>query len=265
MHLELFRQQPEGDPQSIHPTPLLFVHGAWHDSWCWQERFLPYFVQHGYTSYTFDQRGHGKSEGGKRLRWTGIANYVADVEQITRQLDRSPVLIGHSMGGLVVQKYLEAHQSPAAVLLASVPPSGVLRTTLSIARRHPLAFLKANATLQLYPIVGTPARTREAFFPRDMPDEEIQRYFTHIQNESYRAFLDMMVFSLPRPKRVKTPVLVLGAECDTIFTPNEVRATARAYQTEATIFPMMAHDMMLGHGWQDVAEYILRWLNERGI
>ncbi|HEY6542657.1 MAG TPA: alpha/beta fold hydrolase, partial [Ktedonobacteraceae bacterium] len=250
---------------STHPTPLLFVHGAWHGSWCWKEHFLPYFAQHGYASYTFDLRGHGTSEGGKRLRWTRIANYVTDVEQITRQFDRPPVLIGHSMGGLVVQKYLETHHAPAAVLLASVPPTGALRTTLSIMRRHPLPFLKANATLKLYPIVGTPALTREAFFPAGMSEEEVQRYFTLIQDESYRAFLDMMVFSLPRPKRVKTPMLVLGAECDTIFSPKEVRATARAYHMEATIFPSMAHDMMLGNGWQNVADHMLRWLNERGI
>jgi pimeloyl-ACP methyl ester carboxylesterase len=265
MHLELFSQQPEGDPQSAHPTPLLFVHGAWHGSWCWKEHFLPYFAQHGYASYTFDLRGHGASEGGKRLRWTRIADYVADVEQVARQFDHQPLLIGHSMGGLVVQKYLETHQAPAAILLASVPPTGVLRTTLSIARRHPLPFLKANATLKLYPIVGTPALTREAFFPADMPDEEVQRYFALIRDESYRAFLDMMVFNLPHPKRVKTPMLVLGAEYDTIFTPKEVRATARAYHTEATIFPSMAHDVMLGNDWQDVADHMLHWLNERGV
>ena len=265
MHLELFTRQPEGDPQSFHPTPLLFVHGAWHSSWCWNEHFLSYFTQHGYASYTFDLRGHGKSEGQQRLRWTRIADYVADVEQITRQLERPPVLIGHSMGGLVVQKYLETHDAPAGVLLASVPPSGVLRTTLSIARRHPLAFLKTNATLKLYHIVGTPALSREAFFSANMPDEHVQRYFTLIQNESYRAFLDMMVFSLPRPRRVKTPLLVLGAECDRIFTPKEVRATARAYNTEAAIFPSMAHDMMLGDDWQSVADHVLHWLAERGI
>jgi pimeloyl-ACP methyl ester carboxylesterase len=265
MHLELFTQQPEGDSQSTHPTPLLFVHGAWHGSWCWNEHFLPYFAQHGYASHTFDLRGHGKSEGEKRLRWTRIADYVADVEQITRQLDRPPVLIGHSMGGLVVQKYLETHSVPAAVLLASVPPSGALRTTLRIARHHPLPFLKANGTLKLYPIVATPALTREAFFPERMPDAQVQQYFTYIQNESYRAFLDMVVFSLPRPERVKTPVLVLGAECDTIFTPAEVQATARAYHTEATIFPSMAHDMMLGDNWQDVADHIAHWLTKSGL
>src|SRR5207237_10428375 len=48
MHLETLTKLPESNAR---PTPLLFVHGAWHDAWCWAEHFLPYFAQHGYISY----------------------------------------------------------------------------------------------------------------------------------------------------------------------------------------------------------------------
>ncbi len=85
-----------------------------------------------------------------------------------------------------------------------------------------------------------------------------------MQNESYRAFVDMIV-NLPRPKRVKTPMLVLGGGRDTIFTRKEVEATGRAYSTQAEIFPNMAHDLMLDHGWEDVAKRILGWLEEQKI
>ena len=131
--------------------------------------------------------------------------------------------------------------------------------------RHPVAFLKANTTLKLYPIVGTPELTREAFFSADMHEEKVRGYHHRIQNESYRAFLDMLLLKLPRPKRVKTPVLVLGAANDTIFSNNEVHASAQAYQTKAEIFDDMAHDMMLEAGWQSVADRMLRWLDERGM
>ncbi|MBI5715520.1 MAG: alpha/beta hydrolase, partial [Chloroflexi bacterium] len=47
MQLELITRQPASNPR---PTPLLFVHGAWHGAWCWAEYFLPYFAQHGYVS-----------------------------------------------------------------------------------------------------------------------------------------------------------------------------------------------------------------------
>ena len=233
---------------------------------CWAEYFLPYFAEQGYRSHAIDLRGHGKSEGANRLRWTGITHYVSDVGQAIDQLEEPPVLIGHSMGGLVVQKYLESDSKiPAAVLLASVPPAGAMRTTLNIAMRHPAAFLKANATLKLYPIVGTPELTREAFFSADMHEEKVRNYYHRIQNESYRAFLDMMLLKLPRPRRVKTPMLILGAANDTIFSNHEVKASAQAYRTQAEIFDDMAHDMMLEAGWQSVADRILSWLEERGM
>jgi pimeloyl-ACP methyl ester carboxylesterase len=262
MNLDIVTRQPESQS---HQTPLLFVHGAWHGAWCWIEHFLPYFAQHGYVSHAFNLHGHANSKEADHLRWTSIAQYVSDVAQVVNQLETPPVLIGHSMGGLVVQKYLESHQLPAAVLLASAPPRGVLRTTLSIVGRHPLPFLKANLTLKLYPIVGTPELTREAFFSANIPQEKLQDYFARIQNESYRAFIDMMLLNLPRPKKVKTPMLVLGAGRDTIFNRKEVEATARAYNTKAEIFPNMAHDMMLEDGWQAVADLMLNWLNEKGI
>jgi pimeloyl-ACP methyl ester carboxylesterase len=243
-----------------HPAPLLFVHGAWHGAWCWDVHFLDYFAKHGFAAHAVGLRGHGGSEGREKLRWTGLARYVEDVETVAQALPSPPVLIGHSMGGLVVQKYLERHSSPAGILLASVPPRGVLATTLRIAARHPFIFAKTNLTLSLYPIVSTPALARQAFFSKGLADEEVERYWQIIQDESYRAFLDMLAFQLPAPRKVKAPMLVLGGERDTIFQPAEVEATARAYNTEPRIFPGMAHVMMLEPQWQAVADFMLEWL-----
>ncbi len=75
----------------------------------------------------------------------------------------------------------------------------------------------------------------------------------------------MLAFDLPYPQRVQAPMLVLGAQGDRIFTPREANATASAYKTTASVFPHMAHDMMLEAGWQEVADAILTWLAERGI
>jgi pimeloyl-ACP methyl ester carboxylesterase len=262
MNLEVISKQPISSPR---PSPLLFVHGAWHGAWCWAEHFLDYFAAHGYAAYALSLRGHGTSEGRGRLRWTSLSDYVADVIQIAGQLPKPPVVIGHSLGGAVVQKYLETHAAPAAVLLASVPPAGVLATTLRIARRHPMEFAKTNILLSLYPLVGTPTLTRESFFSPSMSDNQVLSYFALIQDEAYHAFLDILAFNLPRPKRVNTSMLVMGAVNDTIFHPDEIEATARAYRTQAVIFPDMAHDMMLDTGWQTVADGISAWLNEKGI
>ena len=249
--------QPSGEP------PLLFVHGAWHGAWCWDVHFMDYFVRQGFTVHAVSLRGHGKSEGREKLRWTRIAEYVEDVVAVAQSLPKPPIVIGHSMGGLVVQKYLELHPAPAAVLLASVPPSGVLATTLRLTRRHPLIIAKVNLTLSLYPLVASPSLTREAFFSDSLPAAQVQAYWERMQDESYLGFLDMLAFNLPRPEEVKTPILVLGASKDTVFSPAEVEATARAYNTKADIFNDMAHDMMLEPKWESVAERISDWLKGR--
>jgi pimeloyl-ACP methyl ester carboxylesterase len=261
MQLELLHR----DPAHARPTPLLFVHGAWQGAWCWDEHFLAYFAERGYPAYALSLRGHGTSEQPERSRRVTIADYVADVTQVASQLPSPPIMVGHSMGSLVVQKYLETHTAPAAALLAPTPLGGALRSTLNVARKHPFRFLYANATESLYPLVATPRLCRELFFSPEMPADQVRAYAKRMQNESYRAFVDMIGLTLPRPRRVKTPMLVLGAERDAIFTPREIAATAHAYRTQPRIFPKMAHAMMLEARWQDVAYAILAWLRERGM
>jgi alpha-beta hydrolase superfamily lysophospholipase len=77
--------------------------------------------------------------------------------------------------------------------------------------------------------------------------------------------LEAAFLRLPRPNKIKTPLLVLGAEDDRVFTVAEQRRTARAYRTDAVIYPDMAHDMMLERGWNSVADQILSWLLSRGL
>lgn len=260
MKLEIISRYPLNRQ---HPAPLLFIHGMMHGAWCWDVHFLDYFAQHGFAAHAVNLRGHGNSEGKKNLRWTRIADYVQDVTSAVRQLGCSPFLIGHSMGGFVIQKYLEDHDAPGAVLLSSPSPAGVLPTALRIARRHPLAFVKINLTFSLQPVIATPELAREAFFSADVPEDQLFTYWKQMEDESYMALLDMVVFDRPTPSKVKTPLLVLGAGQDNMLRQREIEATAKAYHTQAEIIPDVAHNSMLEQHWQKVAERILIWLNDR--
>ncbi len=256
-HLEVIVRKSESPTDR---PPLLFIHGMWHAAWYWDVHFLPYFAQNGYDAYAMSLRGHGESEGRERLRWTSLADYVADVATVVDELEALPVLIGHSMGGMILQKYLETHPAAGVVLLASEPPGGLIPATLRIIRRHPLAFLKANLTLSLYPVVDTPEKCRDLLFSKHLDEARLMTYFERIQDESYRVYLDTLFLNLPRARPMETPMLVLGATEDKAISVKEVHATARAYDVEAEIFPDMGHNMMLEPGWRQVAERILRWL-----
>jgi pimeloyl-ACP methyl ester carboxylesterase len=257
----------KGSATESHPVPLLFVHGAWHAAWCWNEHFLAFFADRGYHALAVSLRGHGASPGRERLRWTGLQEYVGDVAETVAQLPTQPVLVGHSMGGFVVQKYLEHHTAAGAILVQSVPPTGVLGATLRIARHHPIQLVKVNVSLRLAPLVDTPELVRDLFFSASTPDKQVNWCQQQVQDESYRAFLGMLALDLVRTKRVnRVPMLVLGAEDDTIIvSQRQIRRTAAVYGTEAEIFPDMGHNMMLEPGWQAVAERIDGWLTTRGL
>lgn len=262
MDIELLSQHPDGATQS---PPLLFVHGAWHGAWCWQEHFLPYFAEHGYDAYALSLRGHADSACDKPLRWVRICDYVADLVQTVNTLSRLPVLIGHSMGGTIVQKYLEEHPAAGAVLLASNPPSGVIGTTLRIALRFPLAFLKANLTLSLYPIIATPERAKALLFSSEVSDRALESFHQRLQDESFLAFLDMLILNLPTAREHQVPGLVLGSKSDAVISPTAVQATGRALGTEAVLLSGLGHDMMLEPQWRQAADHILDWLRQKDL
>jgi pimeloyl-ACP methyl ester carboxylesterase len=255
----------KGTLTSAHPTPLLFVHGAWHAAWCWDEGFMDFFVDNGYRAVALSLRGHGSSPSDKPIRAVSTADYVDDIAEVARTLPTPPVVIGHSMGGYLVQKYLEAHAAPAAVLLASVPARGLTSFLVRWTRRQPWLMTKALVTGDTLCIFNSPDVVREKFFSPHTPEDDVVRCKARLQRESRRMTIDASVLHPPRPDRVKTPVLVVGAGHDGCFTVDEVRATARAYGSEAVEFPEMGHDMMIERGWPDVAEMIRCWLAERAI
>jgi pimeloyl-ACP methyl ester carboxylesterase len=258
MKLEIISRYPSADTR---PTPLLFVHGALHGAWCWDVHFLDYFARAGFAAHAVNLRGHGHSEGRDKLRWTRIADFVDDLSNTARQLPTPPVLIGHSMGGFIIEKYLEDHSAPGAVLLTTPPPTGLLGAALRIARRHPLIFAKINLTCSLFPLVRTPELAREAFFSEDLPEEELLQYWGKMQDDAFLGFLDMVMLDLPKPSNTGIPMLVLGAARDNMLQRSEIQATARAYSTEAEFLADVAHNLMLELRWQVAAERILVWLN----
>jgi pimeloyl-ACP methyl ester carboxylesterase len=252
------------DKGSRSAVPLLFVHGGWHGAWCWDDHFLDYFASAGYRAVSLSLRGHGASPAPKPLHKVSIADYLADVRSVADDLGGAPVLIGHSLGGFVVQRYLEEHDAPAAVLVGSVPPQGVLTLALRVWRRRPSMTMEAWSDRTLLKFLATPALAREYLFCADTPEAVVESCRQRAGAESVRAAMTDPMLRRVRTRRVRTPMLVLGAEHDGFVSKSEVRATARAYATEPEFFDM-GHNMMLEPGWADVAGRIHAWLQSRDL
>ena len=258
MKLEVISRRPAG---TAHPTPLLFVHGAYSGAWVWDQHFLPYFAARGYAAHAVSLRGHGRSEGKERLLFARLRDYVADVEQVMASLDRPPVLIGHSMSGLVVQKILHRQPVPAAVLMASSPPHGMIPSMFGMAFTNPGLFRELALVQAFGPDSVDGMNVRQALFSDDTREEDVVRYMHRFQPESTLIVLDLMNLDLPpSTPSLDVPVLVLGAADDRFVFAGAIAATAATYRTEAEIFPKMAHAMMLDHRWAKVADRIAAWL-----
>jgi pimeloyl-ACP methyl ester carboxylesterase len=238
--------------------PVVLVHGAWHASWSWTEHWAGYLAENGYTSHALDLRGHGDSPG--PLAGSSITDYVEDLEAVVGDLDEEPVIVGHSMGGFVTQHFMMRNRARGAVLVASVPIHGAAPATVRVAKKHTAAFVRSNLTLHLGHIMKDHDRAKDLLFSPDTPHEHSHKHVQRTQNESYVAFLGML-FKRPKPHLVKDRVMVIGAEHDGLFRPDEVRSTATAYGTDATIIDATGHNMMLDTRWEEPAEHVVDFLD----
>jgi pimeloyl-ACP methyl ester carboxylesterase len=257
-HLEVITRHPSNP---VHSTPLLFVHGAFSAAWVWDENFLPFFAEHGYQAHALSLRGHGRSVGHDRKVPTRLRDYVADLAQVAGSLPRPPLVIGHSMGGMVVQHYLQRHSVPGAVLMASVPPHGLLGSMLGMMTAYPNLY-REMANVQVHGPMGSSIRVvRRALISDTTPPFVLERYLTRFDPEPVSVMFDLLGGDLPPSlPRVSVPVLVLGAVNDPFVFRDAVEGTARSYRTRAEFFPLMGHAMMLDGRWEQVARRILLWL-----
>jgi pimeloyl-ACP methyl ester carboxylesterase len=205
-------------------------------------------------------RGHGASEGRARLTWTSIAEYVADLEQVIEQIGRTPMLVGHSMGGFVLQHYLTHHDAPAAVLMASASHRGLSwRWVSGFVRKNRARVAQAVCARSALPLLNSPDML-PYWFVANLPTERLRHYATLVQDESLRATWDMLGGNLPRPGHVDTPTLVLAAGNDRLLSPAEVYGLAHAYRADLEVVSGVGHVMMLDAGWQRAADRILEWM-----
>lgn len=245
-HREVLTRLPEtptGRP------PILFVHGATQGAWSWDRYWMPVAAEQGWACHAVSLRGHGASRGGPHT--ATISDYVEDVMQVIVRLPCPPVLVGHSMGSLIVQRILATYPAPAGVLVTPLGLRHGLRTGLSVARRHPLDFLGGLAGRPV------PARSDYQFIERQ--GEEAERLVAESVPESPLAQYAILLPRRARPARA--PVLVLASGADALVPVIDVVRVARHYGTRAHVFLGMGHGLMLERRWHQPLQVMLDWLD----
>lgn len=251
----------------MHAPSILLVHGAWHGAWCWERQFAPWLRERGHPVETLDLPRHGQP-GPRRIGFPSIRDYVDAVESTVERSAQPVIVAGHSMGGFVVQKLMERRPAnlAGAALFAAAPPQGVLGVVLHLLQTRPIDLLRSVAGLDLYHLVREPRFAQAMFYSAGLDAQTVRQYWQPLQNESFRAFLDMLLLDLPRPSRADPalPKWIVGGELDRIFPPEVVHRTARSYGVDAHLYAGMAHNLMLDKGWQDVAADFSTWVQGIG-
>jgi len=259
--------EPKAAPREA--PPLFFVHGAYVGGWCWAENFLPYFAALGYRAHAIDLCRHSRG----RLRFTphaSLSDYIEEIETSIASLGESPVLIGHSMGGYLVQQYIAQRFAPAAVLMASVPPQGLLPSTAWLALTNPLLFqqiqlLQWFGPQTVFALYGVEGGRRPLFSPH-LAEKKVREYVARAQLESPQAIIEM---SLPLGAQTQASsemkTLVMGASLDSLIPAAAIHSTARAFDTQAVFVDELGHAMMLDHHWLNAATMVENWLHEQGM
>jgi pimeloyl-ACP methyl ester carboxylesterase len=258
MKLELIEAKPD---RRAYPHPLLFVHPLGHAAWYWEENFLRYFAAQGFHCFAMSLRGHGQSEGKDHLRWASTKDYLADIAAAAAQLPARAVLVGDSLGGMLVRKYLEKNAPPAAVLLSPASQRGAWHFSLKVLRKHPLLFLQLNTTFHVKPLYSTPQLYREVFCGDQLPEGLVKKYQSKTDNDSYRMYTELLL-GLAEPKRyaAQTPVLLLTGSEDRTFPKSSYDKIETQLGAKRVELPGLPHEMALDTHWQLAADSIIQWL-----
>lgn len=243
-------------------TPILFVHGMWHAAWCWNENFFEFFERRGLAAHALNLRGHGgRPRGPRSLRWTSLSDYVEDLCEAISRFRHKPILVGHSLGCLLVEVCLERIRPPAAVLLAPTRHDIFRRSTVGFLQRHPLRCVELILRGSMRPVVATPQLGHEMLFSPAHPADQVRLYCSRLQDESFRVATELLFGIGPHPTTSPgTRVLVLGASSDRAVSQEAVESVASSHGTHAEFFAGMGHDMMLEPNWETVANRICDWL-----
>ena len=254
---------------------LLLVHGICVGAWVWEEHFMPYLADAGFEVHALSLRGHGGSEGRERLNEWRLADYTEDLRQAAAGLaDRPLVVIGHSLGGAVLQDWLRTGGNrggngggklAGAALLASVPPWGLAYSAWRMLLSAPDLFQ------QLLRLDGKsaagldPAIMRRNLFSDDLPDATYARFMARVHGESRHVGVELQGWRpfAPAPWQAP-PMFVLGGGADRFIAANAVRGTAAYYGVLPTLVPRLAHALMLEPRWEDAAQPLCDWLLRLG-
>jgi len=201
---------------------LIFIHGMWSNADVWKN-YIKYFEARNYPCKAINLKE------GLNLKDACFDDYVAKIRNIASKDD---VLIGHSMGGLVVQKVAEKIHVKGGIAICTAPPKGIkfgnFGMTLSSLQYLPKILLKK------------PFKPSYSFLKKYIlnciDEEEARKIFYTVEAESPRVAYELAMNKISVDERkVKSPLLFIAMKDDKASPPEMVEKVAKKYNAEFVV------------------------------
>lgn len=259
--------------------PIVFIHGLWMHRSSW-DPWMQFFNEKGYETHNPPWPGDSATVAECRANPHAIANRgiieIADsYEKYIKTLSAPPILIGHSFGGLLTQILLCRGIANAGVAIDPAPIKGVWQL--------PFSALRAS-----FPVLGNPFNFTKAVsltfnqfcygFANAIPKDEAREIYDRYTIPAPGRPLFQVATATFNPNAeskantkntTRGPLLITGGGKDNIAPPVMGRGCVNQYNksviTEFKLFEGRGHSLIIDHGWKDVAEYSLQWLEGKGV
>lgn len=261
-------------------TPVLLIHGLWLHARSW-DPWVDLLTEKGYDASAPGWPGDPDSVEEARAHPEAIADHgiddvVAHYAAIIATLPARPILIGHSFGGMIAQRLLGEDLAVAAIAIDAAQIKGVLPLPLS-ALRATLPVFK-NPTNKHKAVSLTAEQFRFAFGNAIPPEESDELFDRWTIPAPGKPLFEAAAanFNPHSPAKVDTdnqnrgPLLLITGGQDHTVPEAVTRATLKQYRhSEATTdlleFADRAHSLTIDHGWREVADACLAWLDTQGL
>jgi pimeloyl-ACP methyl ester carboxylesterase len=250
---------------------VVFIHGMYMTPLCW-EGWVKRFEAQGYRCLAPAWPGREKSvkelqTPDPKLGILNLTDILDHLAQKIQSLNEKPILIGHSMGGLVTQIFNHRGLASAAVAIDSAPPAGVFSTEFSFLKAnwgHVTPFVNPNS-----PVIMTFERFQYAFVNGMTLDEQRKAFDMYVVPES-RAIPRQSLTSVAKIdfKKEHAPLLLIAGGADNIIPASLTKTNYEKYKASPSItdfreFANRNHFLLGQTGWEEVADYVLGWLSRQ--
>ncbi len=247
---------------------IVMIHGMWGGSWYWED-FKHFFEKMGYNCLTPILRHHDMDPKGMPdpdLGTTSLIDYALDLEEYIRNLNDTPLIFGHSMGGLLAQILGSRGLAKGLVLLTPAPPKGINALKFSVIKSFFSVLTKWGFWRKPHRLSFKAAVYAMMHL---LPDGNQKAAYEKIVYESGRAATEIgfWQFDSKGASRVdetgvNCPILVIAGAEDRLTPASVVRKVAKKYADVSTYkeFEDHAHWVIQEPGWEEIAEFIFGWL-----